>query len=275
MTHPKRILFGVATVILFLSVTGGRSGLPGEPSSAQFSSDDENFTVWWGSTTEPEMLETRGTLRDPESVQVHLVFQGQDRWVHGWEAVVFLLMRHYVDFVDVNGQHRLQTLGKYKAWKNARPLPNTGGGGPGSSLSGGLDPAEVDRDVRTADQNGFSVQFDAVTIAVGLTSTQPGSALTISPGKLTIVRHQLNRADNTQYNKTTTMDLLPGQLTSGSSMQGPARNIVVIYTTIPGIVGRPGGERRIDVADGNWGATRDSQGVWHLRVPEAPPFLLK
>jgi len=226
--HEKRILLGVGTVLLFLAVSGGRSGLTPGLGSAQFSSDDENFKAWWGSTTEPEMLETKGTLRDPESVQVHLFFKGQDRWVYGWEAIAFLLMRHYVDFVDVNGQHRLQTLGKYKVWQKATSPPITGGGGQSNSISGGLNPVEVEMDVREYDQKGYSVRWDSSNVTIGMTSAQPGSPVTISPGKLTVVRYQLNRADTGQYNKTITMDLLPGQLISNSAMQGPARNILVV-----------------------------------------------
>ncbi|MGO9642321.1 MAG: hypothetical protein ACLP1Y_13580 [Candidatus Acidiferrales bacterium] len=231
------------------------------------------------------MLEATGTLRDPETVQVHLIFNNQERWIRGYEAITFLLVRDYIEYVNVNGQLRLVTTPKYKAWKNSRtsvtPPPNSGPGstpmsGMGVTFSGGLDPVEVTKEMNEARANGYLVSYDGVTISISVASTQPGSPATISPQKLVMVRHQTSVRDGSKYEKTSTMDLGIGTVVSDSFVKGHITNILVTYTSIPGPgnLGMPPGVRNTGDPDCDWSATRDNQGVWHLSVAEAPHFLL-
>lgn len=99
--------------------------------------DDEGPGSWWATPDEPDMVRVEGTLRAPETIRVEL---GGGREIRGWEALVFLMARHYVDHVVVGGQTRLVTTGKYRAWRAAHlrptPPPPVGIGASGPSSAG-------------------------------------------------------------------------------------------------------------------------------------------
>lgn len=106
---------------------------PAPPAQSQALSEGP-VTSWWASPDEPPMTATEGTLRNPETVR--LEFAG-GKVIRGWEAVVFLLARRYVEYVVVNGRLRLRTTDKYKAWKKAKmTATGTTGGGTTASPAG-------------------------------------------------------------------------------------------------------------------------------------------
>lgn len=130
--------------------------------------------------------------------------------------------------------------------------------------------------MKQALSNGFQVWYDPVTITMRMASTQAGSTVTVSPTKLTLVRHQKNLKDNGLYIKTATMDLEPGQLQpNGYSVKGPITNLLVTFESIPFNTSIPSSIRKVPVGNSGWGATRDDHGVWHFVVPESAQFLVK
>jgi hypothetical protein len=282
--RTRRFMQSVCVVLLFLVGIGVRTGRTPELDAAQSLTGQEPITSWWAAPEEPDMLETQGTLKDPETVQVHLIFNHQERWIHGYEAIVYLLVRDYVKYVNVNGQLRLVTTPKYNAWKNSKASvtpqpPVKKGPGPtpvgitGVTFSGELDPVKVADDVNTMAKAGYTVSWQAPKMSITLTSTQVGSKVFIYPQKPTMVRNQRFR-DGSTYDKSATMDLGEGTVKSNSVVSGPTTNIKVTYTSTPVRVGS--GVRNTGDPDCDWTATRDNQGVWHLSIAEAQPgFLLK
>jgi hypothetical protein len=150
---------------------------------AQSLEDAETIPSWWAAPDDPPMIKTEGKLRHPDGVKVH--FANRSQPLEGWEAVVFLLTRDYVEYVVVNRQLRLKTTRKYKDWKKTVLPPGGGGGGGGSgsdattnfSLSGGLDSdfvsalvAKVAASKATVEMTGSDITFEFVPNEVGGTT---------------------------------------------------------------------------------------------------------
>jgi hypothetical protein len=131
-THLRRLRHGALAVViigltlLFVLATGGTL------SKSVFAQllPDEELSSWWASN--PTMLDVSGTLRKPETVSARILSGGTDRWVYGYEALVFLLVQDYVEYVNYNGRLRLKTTSKYERWKQARQSQGGSGSGTGT-----------------------------------------------------------------------------------------------------------------------------------------------
>jgi hypothetical protein len=152
---------------------------------AQSLEDAETIPSWWAAPDDPPMIKTEGTLRHPDGVKVH--FANRSQPLEGWEAIVFLLTRDYIEYTVVDRQLRLKTTRKYKDWKKTVLPPGGGGGGGASgsgsgttanfSLSGGFDPdhvrafvAKVAASGAMVEMTGSDITFEFVPNGVGGTT---------------------------------------------------------------------------------------------------------
>lgn len=102
--------------------------------TAQTLSGQSPLGSWWASPDEPPMTATEGTLEEPEGVRLEFA---DGRVIRGWEAIVFLLARHYIEPTQMDGVPILRTTQKYKDWKKTRlEVSGTGSGVAGSTTSG-------------------------------------------------------------------------------------------------------------------------------------------
>jgi hypothetical protein len=196
---------------------------------AQSMTTQEDLSSWWASVVEPDMLETEGSLKNPESVKVRLSFNGELRTLSGYEAIVFLLVRDYVEYVTVNGQLRLRTTSKYEAWKKSKPAPKkvvpspvTPGGTGSSAITLQLNPDVISKRVASFRQRGEDESFQTSPLTLTLTP-DPGKAdqgrADLSPAQLEHL-HRWTMANGDWFETRTVMQMQPGRFADLFPNQG-------------------------------------------------------
>jgi len=73
-------------------------------------------TGWWANASEPRLFQYSGSLTTPDLIQIEIEHGTGRRILHGHEALVFLLNRHYVAY---NPQGQLYFTNKYLAWERS------------------------------------------------------------------------------------------------------------------------------------------------------------
>jgi len=74
-------------------------------------------TGWWANPTEPRLYQYSGSLTTPDLIQVEIEDESGKKILHGREALIFLLNRHYVAY---NPTGQLYFTDKFMAWARSR-----------------------------------------------------------------------------------------------------------------------------------------------------------
>lgn len=93
-------------LLLFLAAITITAGAATTTADTPSLDDAETVPSWWAAPDEPPMIKTEGTLRHPDGVKVH--FANRSQPLEGWEAIVFLLTRDYIEYAVVDRQLRLK-----------------------------------------------------------------------------------------------------------------------------------------------------------------------
>jgi hypothetical protein len=223
----QKLSLVMGTTFLLLVAAGERTNRLPECARAQSFATQEELTSWWASPVEPDMLETEGSLKDPESVRVRVDFNGALRTLSGYEAIAFLLGRNYVEYVTVSGRLRLRTTPKYEAWKKSKPaspkkkpVPPAGTGS--SQITMQLNPDVISQRLANFRKRGEDESFQTSAVVLTL-SPDPGQPdqgrAELSPSQLEHIQ-RWTMANGDWFETKNVMQIQPGRFSDLFPNQG-------------------------------------------------------